>query len=85
MSYYDAAGRSNYFVEFGEGRPILLLHGISNSGRAWGLQIPALVEAGYRVIAPDHSGHGASGRLEALYKTIGGFATNGVNMTKIES
>lgn len=52
MSFYDAGGRSNYFVEFGEGRPILLLHGISNSGRAWGPQIPALVEAGYRVIAP---------------------------------
>ena len=29
MSFYDARGRSNYFIEFGEGRPIVLLHGIS--------------------------------------------------------
>jgi 3-oxoadipate enol-lactonase len=60
MAFYDANGRSNYFIEFGRGRPILLLHGIGNSGRAWGPQIPFLVEAGYRVVVPDHAGHGAS-------------------------
>jgi 3-oxoadipate enol-lactonase len=65
MAFYDARARSNYFIEFGEGRPILLLHGISNSGRAWGPQIPALVAAGYRVIVPDHAGHGASAKLSA--------------------
>lgn len=67
MAYYDAHGRSNYFIEFGQGRPILLLHGFSNSGRAWAPQIPALVEAGYRVIVPDHAGHGASARLTASF------------------
>lgn len=63
MAYYNAQGRDNYFMEFGQGTPLLLLHGISNSGRAWGPQIPALVEAGYRVIVPDHAGHGASARV----------------------
>lgn len=63
MAFYNAHGRTNYFLSFGEGRPVLLLHGISNSGRAWAPQIPVLVEAGYRVIVPDHAGHGASERL----------------------
>lgn len=65
MAFYDTASRTNYFIEFGAGRPIVLLHGISNSGRAWGPQIAPLVEAGYRVIVPDHAGHGASGKLTA--------------------
>lgn len=65
MAFYQAAGRSNYVMSFGEGRPVLLLHGISNSGRAWAPQIPPLVHAGYRVIVPDHAGHGASARLNA--------------------
>lgn len=65
MAFYQACGRSNYVMSFGEGRPVLLLHGISNSGRAWAPQIPPLVEAGYRVIVPDHAGHGASARLNA--------------------
>lgn len=60
MAYYENAGRRNYFIEFGSGRPVILLHGISNSGRAWGPQIPPLVGAGFRVIIPDHAGHGAS-------------------------
>lgn len=67
MAFYETHGRTNYFLTFGQGRPVLLLHGISNSGRAWGPQIPALVAAGYRVIVPDHAGHGASGRLSAPF------------------
>ncbi|AKU95610.1 Beta-ketoadipate enol-lactone hydrolase [Labilithrix luteola] len=67
MPFYDAQGRGNYFIEFGKGPPVLLLHGISNSGRAWAPQIPSLVAAGYRVIVPDHAGHGASARLSAPF------------------
>lgn len=67
MAFYDTAGRANYFIEFGTGRPVLLLHGISNSGRAWGPQIAPLVEAGHRVIVPDHAGHGASSKLTAPF------------------
>ncbi|MBL3595070.1 alpha/beta fold hydrolase [Rhodovulum sulfidophilum] len=67
MACYEVKGRRNYYMEFGQGRPILLLHGISNSGRAWGPQIPALVAAGYRVIVPDHAGHGASDPLTAPF------------------
>ncbi|MFX1676557.1 alpha/beta fold hydrolase [Paraburkholderia sp. A2WS-5] len=65
MAYYVHAQRRNYYVEFGQGRPVVLLHGIGNSGRAWSPQIPPLVEAGFRVIVPDHAGHGASARVDA--------------------
>ncbi|NEN85950.1 alpha/beta fold hydrolase [Paenibacillus elgii] len=64
MAYYINGDRRNYFIEFGSGRPVVLLHGISNSGRAWAPQIAPLVEAGFRVIVPDHAGHGASARLD---------------------
>jgi len=33
MAFYTVQGRTNYYIDIGEGRPVLLLHGISNSGR----------------------------------------------------
>lgn len=44
----------------GDGPPILLLHGFPDSGELWRRQVPALVDAGFRVIAPDLRGCGAS-------------------------
>src|ERR1700730_8942805 len=44
----------------GEGRTVLLLHGFPDSGRLWRQQVPALVDAGYRVIVPDQRGYGKS-------------------------
>jgi pimeloyl-ACP methyl ester carboxylesterase len=46
----------------GDGPPVLLLHGFPDSWRLWRHQIPALVAAGYRVIAPDLRGFGGSDR-----------------------
>lgn len=48
----------------GEGRPVLLLHGFPDSHLLWRRQIPALVEAGFRAIAPDLRGFGESDRPE---------------------
>lgn len=39
---------------------VLLLHGLGMTGDSWGLQIPALIEAGYRVLAPDARSFGQS-------------------------
>ena len=39
---------------------VLLLHGLGATCESWQLQTPALVEAGYRVIAPDMRGFGQS-------------------------
>jgi 3-oxoadipate enol-lactonase len=39
---------------------VMLLHGLGACGESWALQIPSLVDAGYRVIAPDIRGFGQS-------------------------
>ena len=49
----------NVLVE-GEGEPIILLHGFPDSNYVWRDVIPLLVNAGYKVIAPDQRGFGES-------------------------
>ncbi len=49
-----------HYEDYGVGRPIVLIHGWPLSGRSWEAQVPALVEAGYRVVAYDRRGFGAS-------------------------
>jgi pimeloyl-ACP methyl ester carboxylesterase len=44
----------------GDGTPVVLLHGFPDSSDVWRNQIPALVGAGFRVIAPDLRGFGES-------------------------
>jgi len=44
----------------GEGRPVVLVHGWPLSGASWSEQVPALVDAGYRVITYDRRGFGES-------------------------
>ena len=51
--------RLNVIVE-GEGPDVLLVHGFPDDHSVWRHQIPALVAAGYRVIAPDTRGCGDS-------------------------
>lgn len=43
-----------------DGLPVLLLHGWPELALSWAAQIEALASAGYRVIAPDNRGFGAS-------------------------
>jgi pimeloyl-ACP methyl ester carboxylesterase len=45
---------------------VLLLHGFPDSSHLWRNQIPPLVQAGFRVIAPDLRGFGESDRPEAV-------------------
>jgi pimeloyl-ACP methyl ester carboxylesterase len=51
-----------HVVEEGEGTPIVLCHGFPELARSWRHQIPMLVEAGYKVYAPDMRGFGRSSR-----------------------
>ena len=46
----------------GEGPAVLLLHGFPDSHALWRNQVPALIAAGYRVIAPDLRGFGESSK-----------------------
>jgi pimeloyl-ACP methyl ester carboxylesterase len=50
----------------GQGRPVLLLHGFPDSSYLWRHQVPALVEAGMRAIAPDLRGFGESEKPEGV-------------------
>ncbi len=49
-----------YYEDHGQGKPIVLIHGWPLSGRSWEMQVPALVDAGYRVITYDRRGFGWS-------------------------
>jgi pimeloyl-ACP methyl ester carboxylesterase len=46
----------------GSGPAVLLLHGFPDTHELWRHQVPALVAAGFRTIAPDLRGFGASDR-----------------------
>ncbi|TDT14993.1 3-oxoadipate enol-lactonase [Ilumatobacter fluminis] len=43
-----------------DGEPVVLLHGFLGSGEQWNANVEALVDAGFRVVRPDHRGHGRS-------------------------
>ena len=49
-----------YFEDHGSGKPVVLIHGWPLSGRSWEHQVPALLEAGYRVVTYDRRGFGWS-------------------------
>jgi non-heme chloroperoxidase len=49
-----------HYEDYGSGKPVVLIHGWPLSGRSWENQVPALIEAGYRVITYDRRGFGAS-------------------------
>jgi pimeloyl-ACP methyl ester carboxylesterase len=51
-----------WYASYGEGQPVVLLHGgLGHSGN-WGYQVPALLANGYRAIVVDSRGHGRSTR-----------------------
>src|ERR1700761_5280373 len=56
----DVDGVGVEYEVTGEGRAVVLVHGFPDSGRLWREQVPALAEAGFRVIVPDMRGYGAS-------------------------
>ena len=51
-----------YYEDHGSGKPVVLIHGWPLSGRSWEKQVPALLEAGYRVITYDRRGFGDSSK-----------------------
>lgn len=57
-----------HYVTAGEGaRTIVLLHGFPQTWWEWHKVIPTLVEAGFRVVAPDYRGAGSS------FRPLGGY------------
>lgn len=73
----EAGGLEFFYREWGDGPPVLLLHGFPETSRCWRHVGPALARA-RRVIAPDLPGFGRSGFPRAydagsLAGTIGAF------------
>jgi pimeloyl-ACP methyl ester carboxylesterase len=56
----SANGQRFHAVEAGDGPLVLLLHGFPQFWYAWRHVIPVLADAGFRVVAPDLRGYGAS-------------------------
>ena len=61
-SYVETNGIRLHIVQAGpkSGAPVILLHGFPEFWYGWRKQIPALVEAGCRVIIPDQRGYNLS-------------------------
>jgi epoxide hydrolase 4 len=55
-----------HYVEAGEGPLVVLLHGFPEFWWAWRHQIPALVDAGFRVVAPDMRGYNLSDKPQGV-------------------
>ncbi|HEX5494404.1 MAG TPA: alpha/beta hydrolase [Mycobacteriales bacterium] len=49
-----------YYEDHGAGRPVVLIHGYPLDGHSWEKQVPALLDAGHRVITYDRRGFGNS-------------------------
>jgi non-heme chloroperoxidase len=83
---YVTVGKENsgnielYYEDHGSGTAVVLIHGYPLSGASWEKQVPALLNAGYRVITYDRRGFGKSSQptsgynydtfAEDLYKLI---------------
>ncbi len=52
--------------EKGEGYPVVLAHGFPELAFSWRFQIPVLVDAGYRAIAPNQRGYGETDKPESV-------------------
>jgi pimeloyl-ACP methyl ester carboxylesterase len=55
--YVNAGGIRTYYETYGDGEPIVLLHGGLATAESWAMQIPALAER-HRVYVPERRGHG---------------------------
>jgi pimeloyl-ACP methyl ester carboxylesterase len=58
--YADLGDARLHYVEAGEGPLVVLLHGFPQFWYMWRFQIPALAEAGFRVVVPDMRGYNLS-------------------------
>lgn len=67
-SYIETNGIKLHVVQAGpkSGVPVVLLHGFPEFWYGWRKQIPALVEAGCRVIVPDQRGYNLSDKPKSV-------------------
>jgi len=56
-----------YYEDHGTGQPVVLIHGFPLDGHSWERQLPALLDAGHRVITYDRRGFGQSSQPTSGY------------------
>ncbi len=66
-AFTEVLGTELFWTEQGQGRPLVLLHGLHDSHRTWRRVAPDLART-RRVISVDLPGHGLSGRPDASYE-----------------
>ena len=61
-----------HYQAYGQGQPVLLLHGGLSNKLSWFSQLPALADCGYQLILVDSRGHGLSalGQGELSYRLL---------------
>ena len=66
-AFADTNGVRLHYRIGGQGPPVILLHGLAQSGMFWHTLVPAL-SSNYTVIVPDLRGHGASNNPSGIYR-----------------
>ena len=74
MSTIQISGITLHYEIFGQGQPILFIHGLGSSGRDWEYQVD-FFRKDYQVITPDIRGHGQSDNPPGPY-TVPMFAAD---------
>lgn len=65
--FVENEGARIWYSVYGDGAPLILLHGGLGHGGNWGYQVSVLIERGYRVVVIDSRGHGRSTRDSQPY------------------
>ena len=74
-----------YYETYGQGTPLLLLHGGLGSIANFEKCIPTLASH-FRIIAPDSPGHGRSGNTDSLsYELVSNYISKFINHLKLDS
>ena len=64
--YAEVGDQRLHYVEAGEGPLVVLLHGFPEFWYGWREQIKPLVDAGFRVVAPDTRGYNLSSKPDGV-------------------
>lgn len=62
QGYVEHDGARIWYITYGSGPTVILLHGGLGHAVNWGYQVPALINSGYQAVLIDSRGHGRSTR-----------------------
>ncbi|MGE3364189.1 MAG: alpha/beta fold hydrolase [Rhizobiaceae bacterium] len=86
QGYVEFQGARIWCGAYGDGPPVILLHGALGNGDDWSNQVPALVDAGHSVLLIDSRGRGRSspGNLPLSYELMAAEVLTVMNTLDIE-